>query len=205
MILKKASYKAMKYACLKFHYAKRIPAQPMVGYSVFNKKNEWCGCIIYNNGIGAIEKPFGLQKGKVCELVRMALNGKQEKTSKCLSLSIKKFKKENKLVEMIVSYADSDEGHNGTIYKATNWFYVGSHKTGDKYICPTTGKDIHSRSHSAKGYNKQFGVYKKVYKTSDLIRIKKGVKHKFVYPLTKDMRTMCNKIKKEYIKNASIA
>ena len=26
---------------------------------------------------------------------------------------------------MIVSYADSDEGHNGTIYKATNFIHTG--------------------------------------------------------------------------------
>ena len=146
MILKKSSYKAMKYSCLVYHYAKRIPAQPMVGYSVFNKKNEWCGCIIYNNGIGNI---------------------------------------------ILVSYADSDEGHSGTIYKATNWYYIGSHKTGDKYICKKTGKDIHSRSQSKSGYSKQFGVWKKVYKTSDLIKIKKGVKHKFIYPLNKKSRKLC--------------
>jgi hypothetical protein len=191
MILKKSSYKAMKYSCLVYHYAKRIPAQPMVGYSVFNKKNEWCGCIIYNNGIGNIEKPFKLKKGQVCELVRMALNGKQEKTSMALSKSIKQFKKDNPLVEILVSYADSDEGHSGTIYKATNWYYIGSHKTGDKYICKKTGKDIHSRSQSKSGYSKQFGVWKKVYKTSDLIKIKKGVKHKFIYPLNKKSRKLC--------------
>ena len=50
MILKKASHKAIKYSCLKFHYAKSVPVNVM-GFSVFNKKNEWCGCIVY--GLGA--------------------------------------------------------------------------------------------------------------------------------------------------------
>ena len=49
MILKKASYKAIKYACLKFHYAKSVPGN-VFGYSVFNEKKEWCGCIVYGLG-----------------------------------------------------------------------------------------------------------------------------------------------------------
>lgn len=200
MRLEKASYKAIKYACLKFHYSKRLPAQPMIGFSVFNKKNEWCGVIVYNAGIGNINKPYKLKKGQVSELVRMALNGKQEKTSKALSLSLKLFKKHNPLVKLIVSYADSDENHLGIIYQATNWYFVSSHKTGDKYI-DKNGKEIHSRAHSPKGYRIQFGQIKKVVKTSELIRIKKGVKYKYIYPIDKSLIEMCNKIKKPYPKD----
>ena len=81
MILKKASHKAIKYACLKFHYSKSVPVN-VLGFSVFNKKNEWCGCIVY--GLGAnnnLAKSFNEPQGSVIELVRMALNGKQESTS----------------------------------------------------------------------------------------------------------------------------
>jgi hypothetical protein len=188
MIIKKASWKAMKYACLKFHYSKRLPAQPMVGYSCFNNKNEWCGVVIFNNGIGAIEKPFDLQKGQVSELVRVALNGKQKTTTQVVARCVKIFKKENKLVKLLVSYADSDYKHKGTIYKAMNWLHISSHKTGDEWLHPITKKSVHSRSHSKTGVNKQFGVLKKVYRTSELIRIKKGEKHKYIYPLTKELK-----------------
>ena len=78
MILKKASHKAIKYACLKFHYAKSVPVN-VLGFSVFNKENEWCGVVLY--GIGAnnnLSKAYSLPQGSVIELVRMALNGKQE-------------------------------------------------------------------------------------------------------------------------------
>ena len=127
MRLEKASFKAIKYACLNFHYAKRVPAQPLCGYSIFNNKSEWCGVIVFNNGIGNIEKPFNLKKGEVCELVRIALNGKQDKTSRALSIALKLFKKHNPLVKLIVSYADSDF-HKGTLYKASNFIYIGSKK-----------------------------------------------------------------------------
>ena len=62
MRLEKASYKAIKYACLKFHYAKSIPAAAF-GYSVFNKNNEWCGVICY--GLGATNN-LGKSFNKLC-------------------------------------------------------------------------------------------------------------------------------------------
>lgn len=200
MRLEKASWKAIKYACLKFHYARRLPAQPMVGYSVFNSKEEWCGVVIFNNGMGNIEKPYNLKKGQVSELVRVALNGKQQTTTKVVATAVRLFKKSTPLVKLLVSYADSDKNHKGIIYQAMNWFFISSHRTSDQYIDPKTGQDIHSRSHSRTGYKKQFGTIKKVKKTGLLIRIRKGVKHKYIYPLTKDMRKYCKSISNPYPK-----
>ena len=185
---------------MKFHYAKRLPAQPMVGFSCFNKAGEWCGVIVYNKGIGAIESPLGLPRGAACELVRVALNGKQEQTSAYVATSLRILKKENPLLEAVVSYADTDEGHTGTIYQASNWTYVSTHRTGDKFIDPRTGKDVHSRSHSVSGVNTQFGTRKRVLKTSDLLRIKKGPKHKYVYPFSKRMKLWCAENGKPYPK-----
>lgn len=196
MRIERASYKAVKYATLKFHYAKRIPAHPIIAYNVFENK-VWCGCIVFNAGIGAIEKPFGLKKGEVSELVRVALNGKQSKTSKCVSRAVKIFKKDNPLCKLLVSYADTDKGHQGTIYKAMNWIHISTHKTGDSWIDKNTGKEVHSRSHSKTGFSKQFGNLQKVRKTSELKKVKKGPKHKFIYWLDK-------RAKKEYTKNAML-
>jgi len=192
-----ATYKAMKYACLHFHYAKRVPAQPMIGYSVF-ENGEWCGCVIFNGGIRNIEKPFNLQQGRAAELVRVALNGKQHKTSRVVSMAVRLFKKSNPLVKILVSYADTDEGHNGTLYQAMNWVFIGSLKTGDAYVDPKTGKQVHSRAHSPTGYRKQFGEIKRVPKTSELNRIAKGKKNKYIYPLYKADRKKYEKLSKPY-------
>ena len=86
MRLEKASYKAIKYACLNFHYSKSVPVN-VFGYSVFNDNNEWCGVSLFGTGASPqIGKQFGLSQGQVVEFVRMALNGKQKYTSKVLSL-----------------------------------------------------------------------------------------------------------------------
>ena len=46
MRLETASYKAIKYACQNFHYAKSTPVN-VVGFSVFNDNEEWCGCVVF--------------------------------------------------------------------------------------------------------------------------------------------------------------
>lgn len=197
MRLERATYKAMKYACTHFHYAKRVPAQPMIGYSVFEAR-DWCGCVIFNGGLRNIEKPFALPQGTVAELVRVALNGKQNKTSQVVSMAVRLFKKSNPLVRILVSYADTDEGHNGTLYQAMNWYFIDSIKTGDAYIDPKTGKQIHRRAHSPSGLEKQFGVLKRVPKTSELTRVSKGKKNKYIYPLTRRDRKKFEHLRKPY-------
>ena len=149
-----ATPKAVRYACLNFHYAKAVPVSPLA-YNVFNEKNEWCGVIIYSYGATPnIGKPFGLVQGEICELVRVALNGKQECTSQAVAMSLKQLHKDAPNVRLVVSYADCDQSHLGTIYQATNWIYTGVTDKGDlgAFIIHSGGKakrvhrkSIHSR------------------------------------------------------------
>jgi len=144
MKLEKASKEAIKYACLKFHYAKSIPVNTF-RYSVFNDKNEWCGVILFGTGANRhLATQFGYSQGQVIELVRVALNGKQDNVSKPLSVALKLIKKDCPLVKKIISYADKDQGHKGTIYKATNW-KVEYVTKGERYFI-VKGKKTHPRS-----------------------------------------------------------
>jgi len=205
MKLEKASYKAVKYACLKYHYIGRMPANPFIAYSVF-ENDDWCGVIVFNKSMLNAHKPYNLKRGQVGELVRVAMNGKQKNVSKPVSIAVKLLRKDAPLLKLLVSYADSDEGHEGTIYQALNWYYECSKKTGDKYIDPKTGNSVHSSAHSPTGFCTQFGERKKAKKTSDLRRIKKGVKHKYIYPLDKELISMCKRISKPYSEiNATVA
>lgn len=208
MILKKASKEAIKYACLNFHYAKSVPVN-VHGYSVFNDKNEWCGVVLYGTGANNnIAKTYDLKQGEVIELVRMALNGKQESTSKTLSLSLKLIKKDVPLCKLVVSYADKDQNHQGIIYQATNWHYVGTSMENKKdcsYIID--GKRIHGKTLSDKlkrlGYKKTEDNLKKVFNTDDVVPyITKG-KIKYVYILDKSMVQLVENIRMKYPKCVS--
>ena len=205
MKLEKASYKAVSFACLNFHYAKSIPVNTF-GYSVFNDNNEWCGVVLYGTGANNnLASQYKLNQGNVIELVRMALNGKQESTSKALSLSLKLIKKDLPLCKLIISYADKDQNHNGTIYQATNWYYVGQSMVNKKdasYVID--GKRIHGKTISDKckryGLIKNIENAKKVYKAKEVIEYVTKGKIKYIYPLDKSLLPLCKSLSKPYPK-----
>ena len=194
MRLEKASYKAVKYACLKFQYAKTVPVTN-ISYSVFNNNNEWCGVICYGLGANfALGKAYGVVSGQFLELTRMALNGKQESTSKAMAISIKLLKKHKPLVKVLISYADKGQDHLGIIYQATNWIFVEQTDSSGIEVF-YKGKWRHSRILGSVSKNEINKIQKR----------KKSGKYKYIYPLTKELRTRCLELKKPYPKIASIA
>jgi hypothetical protein len=197
MRLEKASKEAIKYACLRFHYAKAIPGAGRYGYSVFNDQNEWCGVILFGLGTNKhIGTKYGLKQGEIMELVRMALNGKQESTSKALSLSLKLIRKDFPLLKMIVSYADVDQDHKGVIYQATNWAFVGHVNANVKTGYIIKGVRKHQRTVTISGIE---NIRKKYKDPTAVPFISKG-KLKYLYPFTKEMVKLCEGIKKPYPK-----
>lgn len=189
MRLEKASYKAIKYACIKFHYAKTVPVTN-ISYSVFNNNNEWCGVICYGGGANYnLGKKYGAVAGQFLELTRMALNGKQESTSKALSLSIKMIKKNKPLVNLLISYADKGQNHKGIIYQATNWLFVDETESSGIEVF-YKGKWRHDRIQSS--ISKDLWI--------KLDKRKKSGKYKYIYPLTKELKNKCLELKKYYPK-----
>lgn len=208
MRLEIASHKAVKYACMNFHYAKAVPVNTF-GYSVFNDNNEWCGVVLYGTGANNnLAMQYNLNQGNVIELVRMALNGKQESTSKALAISLKLIKKDLPLCKLIISYADKDQNHNGIIYQATNWYYVGQSMVNKKdasYIID--GKRIHGKTISDKckryGLIKNTENAKKVYKAKEVIEYVTKGKIKYIYPLDKTLIPLCKSLSKPYPKKCA--
>ena len=212
MKLEKASNAAIKYACMSFHYAKSVPVN-VFGFSVFNDLNEWCGVVLYGTGANNnISREYNLKQGEVIELVRMALNGKQEFTSKVLSISLKLINKYVPLVKLIVSYADKDQEHKGTIYQATNWYFTGismKNKTDSSWIIK--GKRYHGRIisdwvKSKGGLNglsrKQFLI--KYYDKAAIEYVTMG-KIKYIYPIDKSLIPLCKELSKPYPKKETNA
>lgn len=209
MRLEIASNKAIKYACMNFHYAKAVPVNTF-GYSVFNNNNEWCGVILYGTGANNnLATEYNLKQGNVLELVRMALNGKHESTSKALAISLKLIRNKIPLCKLIISYADKDQNHNGIIYQATNWYYVGTsmqNTTDSSWIIK--GKRYHGRVIS--DWVKQKGglngltrkEFLKKYYDKDAIEYVTRGKIKYIYPLDKTLIPLCKSLSKPYPKQA---
>lgn len=189
MRLTVASQKAIQYACIKFHYAKCVPVVG-IGFNVYNDNDEWCGVIIYGYGANChIAMPFNKWQGQVMELVRVALNGKQGhgKTSKALSLSLKLLTKYFPAVDIVVSYADLDQNHNGTLYQSTNWIYTGLTNANSRGAFIVKGKKMHPKSVYSRKWKQSLLWLRENIDPNAQEFITKG-KHKYVYPIDKNMR-----------------
>ena len=195
MKLTKATPKAIKYACTNFHYSKSVPTV-QYAYNVYNDNNEWCGVILFGGGANNnLAKSFNLKNGEVLELERVALNGKQEQTSKAVALAIRLLHKENPIVKMLVSYADHRQKHVGTIYKATNWIYLGIVYTSDtQYFYK--GKWTHERTINSK---KNKDILKQT-----LEKRKNANKFKYVYIYDKSLLEKYKSLAKEYPKEEDL-
>ena len=195
MRLEKASYQASKYACLHFHYAHAVP-QARLGYSVFNSEGEW------SNGANQfIASSFNMVQGQVMELVRVALNGKQECTSQALAMALKLLKTDAPAVKLIVSYADRNQGHIGTIYQATNWYYLGEYASERGIML--NGKLTHRRSINSKyGTSTIDWLHEHVDPKAEVI--KGETKIKYVFPLDKRCIKTIRSMSKPYPKKISV-
>ena len=202
MKLEIASAKAIRFACMNFHYARAVPSCSLA-FSVFNDAGEWCGVIAY--GLGAtpnIGSPYGLSQGHVFELVRMALNGKQKSASKCMAISLRMIAKKMPLVKLVVSFADIDQDHVGVIYQAANWYYVGECNKNVRTGFFINGKKTHNKSLHSMGKRQTLQGAREIDPSATEF-ISAG-KHKYIYPLHKSLIPLCKSLSKPYPKkNAS--
>ena len=188
--LKRATPEAIRYACVNFHYAKSVPSA-QYAYNVYNDCGEWCGVIIFGCGASHYAaKCLGYNVGEVLELVRVALNGKQACTSECVAAAIRRVQADAPMVKCLISYADQNQGHQGIIYQATNWIYLGdtsktSNSKPDAYLI--FGEKIHPRSVGAKGW-KQSLKWLKENVDPNAQEIWGKPKHKYIFVFDKKKR-----------------
>lgn len=188
MRISTATTKAIRYACMNFHYAKAVPPV-QYGFNVFNDNDEWCGVILYGGGANNnVTKEFGVCSGEILELVRCALNGKQGhgNTSKAVAMTMRELHKMNPLVKILLSYADIDQDHAGIIYQATNWIYLGETDTNDVYYI-INGRKTHRKSVYSKYGRQDFGyVLENVDASAEKFYTKD--KRKYIYVFDKKLR-----------------
>lgn len=133
-------------------------------------------------------------KNKILELNRLWIKDSEIKNTE--SWFIAQTMKLLKGCDILVSFAEPEQGHVGTIYQATNWLYTGQGNT-HKYLVP-------------KGHIKHVltGLYG--YRKADLVRIYgkdnleyKSVqgKHRYIYILNKRQKELIKSRLKLKIKN----
>lgn len=199
MRIRRATTEEVRHSCLRYHYARRVP-QVSAGYSVFTDSGEFCGTVCFGTGAcPQIGRPYGLVQGEVMELVRVALNGKQGHghTSEAVMMAVRQLHRDRPLLRLLVSYADMDQDHVGTIYKATNWVYVGDVKEGVPMQAVLFGKLTHNKTIVDKYGSFNLGWLREYVDPNAEYVYAKG-KHKYLYPLDRRMRRQVVPLAKPY-------
>jgi hypothetical protein len=192
-----ASYDAAKYACLNWHYSGTLPVGRLVRIGAW-EDDRYIGCVIFSHGANChIGEPYGLNQQECVELTRVALCDHSTFVSEILAKSIRMLKKFCPGLRLIVSYADSDQGHTGGIYQATNWIFTGKSE-GERYFM-LHGKKIHPKTLYSKGYKQSLPWLKK-YINADYSEFTTNGKYKYLFPLDKKMREQVMRISKPYPK-----
>lgn len=93
-------------------------------------------------------KKFGGTEREVLELRRLVLLDECERNSesRVIGYCIRWVRKKLPSVKVVVSYADPMFGHEGVIYKASNFTLIGTTPDDKGYRDPETGKMYHSRA-----------------------------------------------------------
>lgn len=131
----------------KKHYAGRPPSCSFA-YGLYDTTDSLYKLVgIISFGTPANYKLNDLVPGyTIMELNRLIINDGMQKNvlSYFLSQSLMQLPKPM----VVISYADSGQGHHGYIYQATNWFYAGQTKEEAVYV--KAGNKMHGKSFSDK-------------------------------------------------------
>ena len=172
---------AAMHACRAWHYSRTLPNIQAVYIGVWEDER-YIGCIVFGAGANAnIHRPYGLKRHEVIELTRVALDAHKAPVTRILSIALKMVRKQFPNVRLVISYADADQGHEGTIYRAGNWIYDGFTTNGQQQLI-IGSRALHKKSAKTlvRGQSVSLNALRPIY--GDAVRWHKPAgKHKFIY------------------------
>lgn len=167
----------------RWHYSKsaRSQKQKHVFKLVDNKSNSLVGVAIYGQAMSRHHKNSTLELRRLCLIDDTPRNSESFFIAKTL-----KWLSRNTQYSEVISFADPNHGHEGTIYKASNFKYDGLEKNGNPRVIQFGDKQYHTRQF----YQKKDGHY-----SEDAVRLQAAVqkgeaqiikqerKHRYTYNL----------------------
>ena len=187
-----ATHEAAKYACVNWHYSGCLPVGKLVKVGAW-ENGKFIGVVLFGRGANkSLGEPYGCDQTESCELVRIALTSHITPVSKIMSLALKWLKKTNEKIKLVVSFADTEVGHHGGIYQATNWVYDGLTNSADEYLYK--GKRWHGRA-----FRKSHGSHLN-YMNKGLQIVRGAQKHRYLMPLDADIKQRILPLSKPYPK-----
>mgnify|MGYP001562618483 CR=1 FL=1 len=110
----------------KWHYSHRMPTGQNIIFGLYNEElGVLYAVIVYGIGVNTYQAQF-LGVEKVMELKRMARSEPRQSypLSRFIALTLKMLRKSCDF-DAVVAFADPEQGHEGTVYKATGFTHEG--------------------------------------------------------------------------------
>jgi len=194
------SYEAAKFSVTHWHYSRSLPCSKTARIGVW-EDNKFIGVIVFAWGANRhLAGEYKLKMTECAELCRVALDKHATPVSRILSIAVRMLKRSMPGIRLIVSYADLNHGHEGKIYQASNWLFVG--ETSNEAGIMLNEKLTHRRTINSK------------YGTSDIDWLRKRIdpnarryqgesKYKYLLPLDDEIWNRVRTLSKPYLKRAA--
>jgi hypothetical protein len=189
---------AARYAVLHWHYSRKMPKGKLARIGVW-ERGTFVGAVIFGTGACQhIAKPYGLTPFEVCELVRIALRKHDTAVSRVISIAVRMMKRQYPRLRLLVSYADTAQGHHGGIYQAAGWLYTGS---ASYHALLVLGEVMHPRAVTDRyGIGSSSIAWLQKHIDRKAQRVFTPPKHKYILPLDRDIRERVSKLAQPYPK-----
>lgn len=196
-----ATAEAASFACKRWHYTGKMPNSG-VKIGIW-EGDTFVGVILF--GVGAANatngKAYGLATShEIAELQRVAMKpGHRYPVSRCISIAVRMLRRHSPRLRMIISFADTEQGHHGGIYQAGNWIYTGKSAAQREYV--VHGKRKHAKTIHSRGWvqNEEW-LRANVDPAARLVLV--PGKHRYLMPLDDDLRPRILALAKPYPKRA---
>jgi hypothetical protein len=195
-----ATHEAVAYAARHWHYSRTLPPGKTVKVGAW-ENGRFIGAVVFSRGATPeIGSPYNLDQTEVCELTRVALRDHVAPVSRIIAIALRFLKRASPGLRLVVSFADTAQGHHGGIYQAGNWLYAGATET---HAFRVLGRVWHPRSlHSRYGVGGQSVPWLRQHVDPKAARISAGFKHRYLMALDPAMRTQIEPLRRQYPKRA---
>lgn len=192
LVVAPCSYKAAAFAVENWHYSKKMPAGKCYKLGVWEDE-KFVGALVFSWGANkSLSSPYDLEMTECVELVRVACRKHRLPVTKFVSLAIKKLKADNPGIRLIISFADSYQGHVGTIYQAGNWFFLGTTAPKFDYKMPD-GSILNRRAYTGKSFDGRVQPLPR-----EAVKVSSPPKLRYAMPLDKSIRRKIAKMALPY-------
>lgn len=122
------------------HYLQSVPAGAIIRMCFKDASHRVLGCMLWGH-------PTARKLGQesILELTRMCFIDDTPPfvESQCLSMARKHIRKHHSRIKGLIAYSSTGAGHEGTVYKADNWYELGISKSASWETRPgRTNRDL---------------------------------------------------------------